>query len=86
MEDVSIGLSLRHLGKLDHFIIVRVCVNMDVFVLNTTPESLWGETDDSKYFSDEEDAEAADIFVTALENEFKVVEVIIKAIGEGKLN
>ena len=86
MEDISIGLALKHVGKLDHFIIIRACVNTDVFTLNETPESLWAEHDDPNIFSDEIEKEAVDIFTTAMENELKVVDTIIKAINEGKLD
>jgi len=85
MEDISIGLTLKHLGKLDRYIAIRTCVNNDVFVFGITPERLWGNIDDSKYYSDE-DLESTDILPVAMMNEFKVVDTIISAIKEGKLN
>ena len=79
MEDVSIGLALKHVGKLDRYIIIRACVNTDVFTLNATPESVWAR-------SEEIEKEAVEIFATAMDNELKVVDTIIKAINEGDLN
>ncbi len=82
MEDAALALALDRLGMLDRFIVIRDSVNMDVFMNGTTAESLWavGAVDS---LASEESAEAADIFATAMENNFKVGRVVIDAIIGG---
>ena len=84
MEEIGIGMALNRLNKLDRLIIIRDSVNMDVFMLGQTPESLW----DHEYhvtLSSENNVEAADIFATAQKNNFAVGSVIIQAILDGTL-
>jgi len=83
MEDSSIGLVLKHLGMLDRYIIIRDSVNMDVFMLGTTPESLWGAQEHE--LAADSNVESADIFRTAMENNFVVGNVIIQAILNDEL-
>ena len=82
MEDVALGVVLDRLGMLDKYIIIRDSVNMDMFMNGATPESLWDPTHDETLAS-EDNIEAADIFATAMENNFKVGKVIIDAIANG---
>lgn len=42
MEDVAIARTLERMGMLDRLIILRDCVNMDVFPKGMTPEKMWG--------------------------------------------
>ena len=84
MEDNSIAVTLDRFGLLDRLIIIRDSVNMDVFMLGATPESLWDPEFESS-LSDEDSVEAADIFATAMENNFKVGSVVIDAIKNGTL-
>ena len=87
MEDAAVGTALKRLGMLDRYIIVRVSVNMDEFMNNATPESLWGDDPHSQTHSltNEGNAEAVDIFATAMENNFRVGRKIVDAILAGKL-
>ena len=84
MEDNAIAVALDRLGMLDRYIVIRDSVNMDVFMNGTNPENLWaGIVDDS--LSDEDSIEAADIFATAMENNFKVGRIVVDAILDGTL-
>ena len=82
MEDNAIAVTLDRFGLLDRLIIIRDSVNMDVFMLGATPESLWDPAYEAS-LSDEDSVEAADIFATAMENNFKVGSVVIDAIKAG---
>ena len=82
MEDVAVCEAARRLGMLDRLIVLRVSVNMDVFMNGATPESLW----DPEYESSLKDAnspEAADIFETAMKNNFTAGSAVIDAILAG---
>ena len=83
MEDAAIAVALDRLGMLDRYIVIRDSVNMDVFMNGTTPEYLWAGIEDS--LSSEESVEAADIFATAMENNFKVGRQVVDAILDGTL-
>lgn len=67
---------------LDRFIIIRVSVNMDVFMNGNSPESLWGD----KVSLEEDEAESSDIFVTSMENNFKVGSKVVDAILDGTIS
>ena len=82
MEDAAMAVVLDRLGMLDRYIIIRDSVNMDVFMNGTTAESLWS-SDES--LASDESVESADIFATAMENNFKVGSVVIQAILDGTL-
>ena len=84
MEDIGVATAVKRMGMADRFIIIRVSVNMDVFMMGNTPESLWDPDYEDQLASDES-IESADIFVTAMENVFCTGEVIIQAIMEGDL-
>lgn len=84
MEDVALGVVLDRLQMLDKYIVIRDSVNMDVFMNGATPESLWDPNFEDSLAS-EESVEAADIFATAMENNYKVGSVIIDAILAGEL-
>ena len=76
--------AVARMGMLDRFIIIRDSVNMDVFMNGATPESLWDpDYDDS--LSSGDSVEAADIFATAMKNNFMVGRVIVDAILNGTL-
>ena len=84
MEDIAVCAAARRMGLLDRLIVLRDSVNMDVFMLGNTPERLWdpeynGETD----LASEENLEAADIFSTAMKNNFTVGSAVIDAILAG---
>lgn len=82
MEDIAIGLALERRGMLDRYIIIRCSVNMDVFMNDATPESLWGSDDDIRLVDSQE---STGVFNTALENNFAVGRVVIDAILDGVL-
>ena len=84
MEDVALGVVLDRLNMLDRYIIIRDSVNMDVFMNGASPESLWDPNFDESLAS-EDSVEAADIFATAMENNFKVGSVVVNAILDGSL-
>ena len=82
MEDVAVARAVKRMGMLERLILLRVSVNMDVFLKNVTPETLWGEHKPLQIAS-EDSTESADIFVTAMENMFQVGRRIIDPILEG---
>lgn len=69
---------------LGHHADIRDSVNMDVFMNGATPENLWDPNFEDSLASDES-IESADIFATAMENNFKVGSVVIEAILNGTL-
>ena len=71
------------MGMLDHLIMIRDSVNMDVFMLGAKPESLWGNAE-AITLASEENIEAADIFVTAMKNNFNVGRILIDRILAGQ--
>ena len=82
MEDVAVARTAEWMGLLDHLIIIRDSVNMDVFMLGATPESLWGNAE-AMDLADEDSVEAADIFEVAMKNNFDVGKIIIDRIMAG---
>jgi purine nucleoside permease len=85
MEDLAVAKAVRQMGLLDHFLIIRDSVNLDVFMGNATPESLWASESASKSLSSEDSEEAVDIFPTAMKNNFEVGRVVIDAVLNGEL-
>ena len=84
MEDNALAVVLDRLGLLDRYIIIRDSVNTDAFMNGASPESLWDPNFVDSLASDES-VESADIFATAMENNFKVGKVVIDAIINGEL-
>jgi len=82
MEDVAIAVALDRLGCLDRYLIIRDSVNMDVFMNGASPDSLW-DPNFVDSIASSESVESADIFATAMENNYKVGSVIIDAIMDG---
>ena len=85
MEDVALAVVLDRFGLLDRYIIIRDSVNMVVFMNGVTPEGLWDPSRSTDSLSDEDSIEAADIFATAMENNFKVGSAVVDAILDGTL-
>ena len=85
MEEVAVCRAVQSMGMLDRLIILRDSVNMDGFMHGATPESLWGDRETALDIATEESEESADIFVTAMENNFAAGRVIIDAILAGEL-
>lgn len=84
MEDAALAVAMDRHGMLDRFLILRVSVNMDVFMNGMTPEALW-DADLGHGIAADNSEESADIFFTAMENEFRVGKRIIDAILAGEL-
>ena len=84
MEDNALAVVLDRLGMLDRYIIIRDSVNTDAFMNGASPESLWDPNFVDSLASDES-VESADIFATAMENNFKIGKVVIDAIINGEL-
>ena len=82
MEDVAAARAVERMGLLDRMIIIRDSVNMDVFMQGAAPENLWGDAE-AEDLVDEESIEAADIFKTAMKNNFEVGRVVIDKILDG---
>ena len=83
MEDIAVCAAVKRMGLLDRLIILRDSVNMDVFMLGATPESLWNPDATAMSLASEDSVEAADIFATAMKNNFDVGSVIIDEILNG---
>lgn len=82
MEDNALAVVLDRFGMLDRYIIIRDSVNTDVFMNGATPESLWDPNFEDSLDS-ESSVESADIFATAMENNYKVGSVVVDAILDG---
>lgn len=85
MEDIAVCAAVQRMGLLDRLIVLRDSVNMDVFMLGSTPESLWSQDAEAMSLATEDNVEAADIFATAMENNYVVGSRIIDAILRGDL-
>lgn len=84
MEDVAVCAAAQRMGLLDQMVILRDSVNMDVYMLGATPESLWSrDPGEMSILTDEDSKEAADIFPTAMYNNFVVGSAIIDAVLDG---
>jgi purine nucleoside permease len=83
MEDVALATVAKRFGKLDRYLIIRDSVNMDVFMAGWTPMELWAPDLVDDTLASEDNAESADIFRLAMENNFKVGKVIVDAILGG---
>ena len=84
MEDVAVARTAQRMGLLDRLIVIRGSVNMDVFMLDATPESLWGENE-ALTLADKDSVEAADIFEGSMKSTCEVGKVIIDSILAGEL-
>ena len=82
MEDVAIGVALKRLGLLDHYVVIRTSVNMLVFMGDATPENSWST---ELSFESDDNTEKADIYPTAMKNLFEVGRVIIDSYLNGSL-
>ena len=83
MEEIGIARTAERMGMLDRLIILRDSVNIDVFLLGATPESLW-TSDGAARIAAESSVETADIFATAMKNNFDVGRILIDAILAGR--
>lgn len=79
MEDVALAVVADKYGLLDRFIIIRDVVDEDTFMGGATPESLW-DPENYRSVTSDESGESADIFATAMKNNFEVGKVVIETI------
>ena len=84
MEDNAMAVVLDRLGMLDRYIIIRDSVNTDVFMNGASPESRW-DPNFVDSLASESSVESADIFATAMKNNFTVGHVVVDAILKGEL-
>ena len=84
MEDNALAVVLDRMGMLDRYIIIRDSVNTDEFMNGASPESLWDPNFEDSLAS-ESSVESADIFATAMKNNFTVGSVVVNAILNGEL-
>ena len=84
MEEIAIANTAECFDMLDRIISFRAIVNLDVFLLDETPESTWGENGFNEKVSEAND-ETFDIFEPAMHNLFDTVSVVIDAILDGQL-
>ena len=84
MEEISVTAAVKRMGMADRLIILRDSVNMDVFVLGNSPESLW-DPNHQNFIASDDNIESADIFPVAMENNFRAGALIIQAILDGNL-
>ena len=73
------------MGMLDRLLIVRDSVDLDIFMNGSTPESLWTPDSDESLTSSDS-SESADIFETAMKNNFAVGRILIDAICDQTLS
>ena len=86
MEDIAVCAAAKRMGLLDRVIILRDSVNMDVFMPGSTPDRLWNpEYDWEANLASDNNLEAADIFSTAMKNNFTAGSAVIDAILAGSL-
>ena len=85
MEDIAIANTAECFGMLDRLIVLRVVVNMDVFLDGETPENTWGEYDNYNNKVKEENTETLDIFEPAMHNLFDAGSIVIDSILDGSL-
>ena len=84
MEEIAVCAAAKRMGLLDRVIILRDSVNMDVFMLGNTPDRLWNpEYDGEADLASDDNIEAADIFPTAMKNNFTAGSAVIDAILAG---
>ena len=84
MEDIAVCAAAGRMGLLDRVIVLRDSVNMDVFMLGNTPEKLWNPLYEwEEDLASNEIEEVADIFPTAMKNNFTVGSAVIDAILAG---
>ena len=85
-EDIAVCAAAKRMGLLDRVIILRDSVNMDVFMPGSTPDRLWNpEYDWEANLASDNNLEAADIFSTAMKNNFTAGSAVIDAILAGSL-
>ncbi len=84
MEDIAVCLAAKRMGMLDRVIVLRVSVNMDVFMIGSTPDRRWNpEYEEETNLASDDNLEAADIFSTAMKNNFTAGSAVIDAILAG---
>ncbi len=86
MEELTVANTAECYGMLDRVISLRVVVDLDVFLGNDSPESLWENSEGYNSNLGAESSTALDIFEPAMKSLFDVSKTVIDAVLEGKLN
>lgn len=86
MEELTVALTADCYGLLDRVISLRVVVDLDVFLGDDSPESLW--TASEGYNNDPEGCGSAalDIFEPAMQSLFEVSKIVIDAVLDGRIS
>ena len=84
MEDSAIGAVLRRFGMEKRYIVIRACVNFDLFPKGVTPDMLW-LNGSAQELSSEDSLESAGAFETAMRNNLRVISTVADAIMQNKL-
>ena len=85
MEDAAIAAAAARFGVLNRLIILRGVVNIDLFVGNASPESLWADTNIFELISKDNSLESADIFEVCMDSLFEAEKRIIDKALAGEL-
>jgi purine nucleoside permease len=85
MEDVALATVAKRFGLLDRFFVIRDSVNMAVPMVGLTVIDVWKDLLDGVEEASLADGnvESADVFKTAMENNFKVGKIVVDAILTG---
>ncbi len=86
MEELTVANAAECFGLLDRVISLRAVVDLDVFLGNDSPESLWSDSEGYNNNLGSESSTALDIFEPAMRSLFDVSEAVIDAVLEGKLS
>lgn len=86
MEELTVANTAECYGMLDRVISLRVVVDLDVFLGNDSPESLWTSSEGYNNNLGSESSTALDIFEPAMRSLFNVSEIIIDAVLNGELS
>ncbi len=85
MEELTVANVARCYGLLDRVISLRAVVDLDVFLGNDSPESLWTAAEGYNNNLGSESSTALDIFEPAMHSLFDVSKTVIDAVLAGKI-
>lgn len=86
MEDLAMANVAESYGFTNRFITLRVVVDLDVFLGNDSPESLWSDGEAYNDTVDDTSGEMIDVFEPGMHNLFDASEIVIDAILDGTLS
>ena len=85
MEEMAVVNAAACFGLQDRVISLRVAVNVDTFLNNESPETLWGQGTNANDIGLGENSETFDIFGPGMENLFDVGSILVDAVLAGEL-